>query len=42
MANDLTARQKRFVEHYMVTLNGSEAVLKAGYSKNGARKTAYN
>ena len=40
MANKLTDMQKRFVEHYMVTLNGSEAALRAGYSKDTARVKA--
>lgn len=34
----LTARQKLFVEHYLVDLNATQAAIKAGYSE----KTAYS
>lgn len=32
----LTARQKAFVEEYLIDLNGTQACLRAGYSKKGA------
>lgn len=32
----LTAKQQAFVEHYLVSLNASDAALKAGYSKKTA------
>jgi phage terminase small subunit len=36
----LTPRQARFVEEYLKDLNGTQAVIRAGYSKSGARVTA--
>lgn len=33
---DLTPKQARFVEEYIVDLNGSAAAIRAGYSKTGA------
>lgn len=32
----LTAKQQRFVEEYLVDLNATQAVIRAGYSRNGA------
>ena len=32
----LTAKQAKFVEYYLLTLNGAEAARQAGYSKNSA------
>lgn len=36
----LNGRQHRFVEEYLVDLNGAQAVVRAGYSKTGADVTA--
>ena len=32
----MNAQQERFCQHYVLSLNASEACIKAGYSKNGA------
>jgi phage terminase small subunit len=34
----LTAKQRRFVEEYLVDLNATEAAIRAGYSKRTARQ----
>ena len=34
--SDLTAKQARFVEEYMIDLNATQAAIRAGYSKKGA------
>lgn len=36
MSKQLTAKQRRFVSEYLKDLNGTQAVIRAGYSKNGA------
>lgn len=36
----LTPRQQRFVEEYLVDLNGKQAAIRAGYSRKGAEVTA--
>lgn len=36
----MTARQERFVEEYLVDLNGTRAAIRAGCSEKSARKTA--
>lgn len=36
----LTAKQQRFCDEYLICLNGSEAAIKAGYSKKTARQMA--
>ena len=36
----LTPKQERFVEEYLVDLNGTQAAIRAGYSPNGAEVTA--
>lgn len=36
----MTPKQLRFVDEYLVDLNGSQAAIRAGYSKNGAEVTA--
>lgn len=36
----LTAKQQRFCDEYLICLNGSEAAVKAGYSKKTARQMA--
>ena len=33
----LNPRQQRFVDEYLITLNASDAAVKAGYSPNGAK-----
>ena len=33
----LTAKQKRFVEEYLIDLNATQAAIRAGYSRNSAR-----
>ena len=33
---DLTAKQARFVEEYMIDLNATQAAIRAGYSEKGA------
>ena len=37
----LTDRKKRFVEEYLVDMNGAEAARRAGYSEKGASQAAY-
>ncbi len=34
--SELNARQRRFCEEYLIDLNGTQAVIRAGYSPNGA------
>src|SRR5450830_1408987 len=36
----LTAKQQRFVDEYLKDLNGAQAAIRAGYSKNSARQIA--
>ena len=36
----LSPRERRFVEEYLVDLNGGQAAVRAGYSENGARAHA--
>lgn len=36
MSEELTEKQARFVEEYLVDLNATQAMIRAGYSKNGA------
>ena len=38
---ELTARQQRFVEEYLVDLDGAQAAIRAGYSGRRAKVTAY-
>lgn len=37
MANDLTPKQQRFVDEYLVDLNATQAAIRAGYSARSAR-----
>ncbi len=37
----LSPKQTRFVEEFLIDLNGAAAVVRAGYSKRGAKQTAY-
>ncbi len=36
----LTARQRRFVEEYLIDLNGTQAAIRAGYSTKSAKQQA--
>ena len=36
----LTAKQKRFVEEYLIDLNATQAAIRAGYKVDNARQTA--
>lgn len=38
--NSLKAKQKKFVEEYLIDLNGAQAAIRAGYSKNSAKEIA--
>lgn len=38
--NDLTEKQKRFCEEYMIDLNATQAAIRAGYSESSARQIA--
>lgn len=40
MAGDLTPKQRRFVEEYLVDLNATQAAIRAGYSEDTARSIA--
>ena len=41
MVKKLPAKQKRFVEEYLIDLNGTQAAIRAGYSEKGAEKQAF-
>lgn len=36
----LTAKQQRFIEEYLIDLNGTQAAIRAGYSENSANEIA--
>lgn len=38
--NGLTDRQKRFCDEYLIDLNGTQAAIRAGYSRKSARQSA--
>jgi phage terminase small subunit len=40
MVGDMTARQKRFVEEYLIDLNATQAAIRAGYSVRTAKQIA--
>lgn len=40
MAGELTPKQQRFVEEYMIDMNGTQAAIRAGYSKKTANEIA--
>jgi hypothetical protein len=40
MSASLNPRQKRFVEEFLVDLNGTQAAIRAGYSESAARRQA--
>lgn len=37
-----TNKQRRFIKHYLATLNAKDSAIAAGYSKNGAKQTGHN
>ena len=37
----LTDKQEKFCHEYLVDLNGTQAVIRSGYSENGSRVTAH-
>ena len=39
-ARKLSCRQKRFIDEYLIDLNGTQAALRVGYAKSGARFAA--
>jgi phage terminase small subunit len=39
---ELTQKQQRFVEEYLIDLNATQAAIRAGYSKNSASEQAYD
>lgn len=41
MHTELTPRQARFVDEYLVDANGTQAAIRAGYSASGARVAAH-
>ena len=41
MEKELTAKQKRFCDEYLICLNATQAAIKAGYSKNTARNIGH-
>jgi|EndMetStandDraft_5_1072996.scaffolds.fasta_scaffold07512_2 phage terminase small subunit len=38
---ELTRRQQKFIEEYLVDLNGTQAAIRAGYAESGAATEAY-
>lgn len=38
MANDLTPKQKRFIEEYLIDLNATQSAIRAGYSEDTAQQ----
>lgn len=40
--DEVTAKQQRFVDEYMVDLNGTQAAIRAGYSRHTAAEQAYD
>jgi phage terminase small subunit len=40
-ADTLTPKQRRFVEEYIIDLNGAQAAIRAGYAPNSARQEAH-
>ncbi len=41
MGKELTPKQARFVDEYLVDLNATQAAIRAGYSENGAGQSAH-
>lgn len=37
----MTMKQRRFLDEYLIDLNGKEAAIRAGYARNGAAVRAY-
>ena len=42
MSKELTDKQRRFIEEYLVSFNGTKAAVKAGYNDKNANRQAYN
>ncbi len=40
MSDNLTAKERRFIEEYLIDLNGTQAAIRAGYSVGAARQIA--
>ena len=40
MSGNLTAKQQRFVDEYLIDLNGTKAAIRAGYNERSAAETA--
>ena len=38
----ISRKQSKFLDEYLIDLNASAAYIRAGYSENGARQSAYN
>src|SRR5687768_780298 len=38
--NELTEKQKKFCEEYLIDLNGTQAAIRAGYSEDSAKQIA--
>lgn len=41
MMVDLTSKQRRFVENYLLDLNATQAAIRAGYSQKTARQQGH-
>jgi phage terminase small subunit len=41
MARELTPKQKRFIEEYLIDLNATQAAIRAGYSEDTAKEIGY-
>ena len=41
MAKQLSPRQRRFIEEYLVDLNAAQAAIRAGYAASGARQQGH-
>ena len=41
MEKKLPKKQQRFVEEYLIDLNGTQAAIRAGYTEKGAEKQAF-
>lgn len=41
MEKKISKRQQSFVDEYLISFNGAQAAIKAGYSNAGAREQAY-
>ena len=41
-SKELTIKQLRFVDEYLIDLNATQAAIKAGYNANSAKETVNN